>query len=105
MSAADTALFDLDDTEVWQPIYRDQPGTECRDCGRSKFAWEHGCGGADRRGCYDLCDDCASLDGRGQRGDDARDCSRWGIRSTDDEAARLHELQHQRRAKWMRAHR
>lgn len=107
---AEPTLFDLPEDEVaWRPIYKHYSLAEliagfiCRDCGRTKFSWEKSCGGArPGLGSFDLCDDCAALDGRGDRRDGKADCSRWGIRTTDEEAERLTELQHRRRAAYLR---
>lgn len=97
---SDLALFDLDSVvEEWTPIYA---MGACRDCGRSKFTWEHGCGGAHGPGLFNLCDDCASLDGVGARRDPAEaDVSRWGIRTTELERDELRALQVRRRAKYL----
>lgn len=105
---SDVALFDLEAPE-WVPLYRQFTledilrGMICRDCGRTKFAWERGCGGSRSGGMFELCDDCAALDGRGQRSDGSTDASRWGIRTTDDEAERLTALQAKRRAAYLKS--
>jgi hypothetical protein len=99
------ALFDLDDdADQWRPIFNVLQ--TCRDCGRSKFGWEKGCGGAGRPdGLYVLCDDCAALDGVGQRNDGLDNSSRWGIATTPEERERLTELQRKRQGAWLRANR
>lgn len=85
MSTTEQLMFDFDVTPEWTPlfhapfdwtIYEALPKTEavamwkayratwrCRDCGRHKFTWSHACGGANAGGSYDVCDDCAALDG------------------------------------------
>lgn len=99
------ALFDL-----WEPVYwdctefriacdagrwdewRKANPRRCRDCGalissRPRKLW---CGGADKRGGYDLCDDCATLEGT------------WGRPATDAERAKLADEQERRRRRYLR---
>jgi len=99
-------LFDLEpEAQAWVPIEGAPAPQPCRDCGRTKFTWERGCGGARGHGSYNVCDDCAALDGRGQRGDGDESASRWGIATTDAEAERLTQLQRKRQGAWLRANR
>lgn len=83
---SDVALFELDEP-VWASLYHPrgpwedrgesalkstaeewkayQRSQRCRDCGTllSKCGRASSCGGGDRSGIFDLCDDCAALDG------------------------------------------
>ena len=117
---SDVALFELEVPE-WVPVYAPamdfdpfkEPdrwkvyaaGLRCRDCGmtRGKMPWTRGCGGAvSGVGGYDLCDDCAALDGVGERPNPSEaDVSLWGIQTTAAERERLVELQRKRRAKYL----
>jgi len=89
----------------WDTWSREHP-RRCRDCGglMSRRPWSHGCGGADGGGSYSVCDDCAKLDGIGQRSDGAKDCSHWGIHSTPEERVRLRAEQAKRRHSYLRTH-
>lgn len=98
---------------TWQALYRKAGGNQpprCRDCGRTKFTGM--CGGAGREGIYELCDDCAAIDGCDARA--ARlphevragsNVSHWGRRTTDEERTRLTALQSTRRQAWMEKNR
>ena len=108
------ALFELDEvTAPWEPIVRNGVNIlsmlqaqepRCRDCGR-KGGSGHCCGGADERGIWDLCDDCASLDGcltRESSQTPGHHCSRWGITHSLAEHDRLLAAQAKRRAAYLR---
>jgi len=96
---SDLPLFDIELSAPWEPVYA-MP--RCRDCGRAKFVWERGCGGAYGAGPFNLCDDCAALDDVETRPDVVgAEVSRWGIRTTEAERDGLRAMQARRRAKYL----
>lgn len=108
---SDLALFDLDEAPAWVPIARHGVTIQslvqeprCRDCGRKGGSGSHGCGGADRRGIWDLCDDCASLDGCLTRESHTpgMHCSSWGITHPATEHDAMVKAQAKRRAAYLR---
>lgn len=78
---SDLTLFDLEPDVEWAPVFHPPLDFDplkdgerwkayrallrCRDCGRpvKGMPWKRGCGGARDEGAFDLCDDCAALDG------------------------------------------
>ena len=89
-----STLFDLE----WAPIFKPFGLTilslitadRCRDCGRIGGNGEHHCqGGKPGSGVFQLCDDCAALDGN------------WGLPVAD--RPRLEAEREARRDKFRRA--
>lgn len=56
------AAYKTDDGAAWKAW---QKTIRCRDCGElmSKLVAKSSCGGGNAEGSYELCDDCAALDG------------------------------------------
>lgn len=102
MLETELALFDLSEVVApWTPIYDNAMSFICRDCGR-KNAWE--CGGGGAGGSYNLCRDCAALDGWNERRDGALNCSTWGIHTEPAAHEQLLAKRELRRARWTAAH-
>lgn len=109
---SEPTLFDIPQPE-WVPVAKQfglaleslVQDSRCRDCGRRKFTATHGCAGADARGIWELCDDCASLDGcltRESQHTPGYHCSHWGITHSESEHDALVNVQSQLRAKYLR---